>query len=158
MPTSYRITLLSPLLHVSLIPTSHKNLVPISHRRTLLSTLLHVSLIPISYNRLSAYQLQRSVTEHSSTFHCISFTQKSAVFWSVMPFGSVRIDVSEEPSASIIRVTRIGELGTMLALTIKWRTMGTTTQHTLRSVSRFLVTANVPSSPTIVILMMEVLG
>jgi hypothetical protein len=29
----------------------------------------------------------------------------------------VRIDVSEELSASIIRVTRIGELGTMLALT-----------------------------------------
>jgi hypothetical protein len=28
-----------------------------------------------------------------------------------------RIDVSEELSASIIRVTRIGELGTMLAVT-----------------------------------------
>jgi hypothetical protein len=30
----------------------------------------------------------------------------------------VIIDVSEELSASIIRVTRIGELGTMLAVTI----------------------------------------
>jgi hypothetical protein len=29
--------------------------------------------------------------------------------------GIVRTDVSEEPSASIIRVTRIGELGTTLA-------------------------------------------
>jgi hypothetical protein len=29
----------------------------------------------------------------------------------------IRIDVSEERSASIIRVTRIGELGTTLALT-----------------------------------------
>jgi hypothetical protein len=29
----------------------------------------------------------------------------------------VRIDVSEEPNASIIRVTRIGELGTKLAVT-----------------------------------------
>jgi hypothetical protein len=29
----------------------------------------------------------------------------------------VRIDVSEEPSASIIRVTRIGELGTLLSVT-----------------------------------------
>jgi hypothetical protein len=29
----------------------------------------------------------------------------------------VRIDVSEEPSASLIRVTRIGELGTTLAAT-----------------------------------------
>jgi hypothetical protein len=30
----------------------------------------------------------------------------------------VRTDVSEEPSASFIRVTRIGELGTALAATI----------------------------------------
>jgi hypothetical protein len=29
----------------------------------------------------------------------------------------VRVDVSEEPSASFIRVTRIGELGTTLAVT-----------------------------------------
>jgi hypothetical protein len=29
----------------------------------------------------------------------------------------VRADVSEEPSASLIRVTRIRELGTMLAVT-----------------------------------------
>jgi hypothetical protein len=29
----------------------------------------------------------------------------------------VRTDVLEEPSASFIRVTRIGELGTMLAVT-----------------------------------------
>jgi hypothetical protein len=31
--------------------------------------------------------------------------------------GLVRTDVSEEPSASFIRVTRIGELGTTLAAT-----------------------------------------
>jgi hypothetical protein len=30
----------------------------------------------------------------------------------------VRNDVSEEPTASFIRVTKIGELGTMLAATI----------------------------------------
>jgi hypothetical protein len=47
----------------------------------------------------------------------------------------VRTDVSEEPSASFIRVTRIGELGTML------------------------VTASaVPSSPILVTLMKEALG
>jgi hypothetical protein len=47
----------------------------------------------------------------------------------------VRTDVLEEPSASFIRVTRIGELGTML------------------------VTASVvPSSPILVTLMKEVLG
>jgi hypothetical protein len=51
----------------------------------------------------------------------------------------VRIDVSEERIASIIRVRRIGELGT-----------------TLRSILRLLVTANVvPSSPILVTLMME---
>jgi hypothetical protein len=52
-------------------------------------------------------------------------------------------DVSKELSASIIRVTRIGELGT-IAVT---------------SVRRWLVTANVgPSSPILVILMMEALS
>jgi hypothetical protein len=35
----------------------------------------------------------------------------------------VRIDVSEEPSASLIRVTRIGELGTTLAVTSNRRTL-----------------------------------
>jgi hypothetical protein len=34
----------------------------------------------------------------------------------------VRTDVSEEPSTSIIRVTRIGELGTTLAVTSNWCT------------------------------------
>jgi hypothetical protein len=41
----------------------------------------------------------------------------------------VRIDVSEELSASIIRVTRIGELGT-LAITSK--------RHTLRRNAKYL--------------------
>jgi hypothetical protein len=35
----------------------------------------------------------------------------------------VRIDVSEEPSASFIRMTRIGELGTTLATTSNRRTL-----------------------------------
>jgi hypothetical protein len=34
-----------------------------------------------------------------------------------------RTDVSEEPGASFIRVTRIGELGTTLAATINRRTL-----------------------------------
>jgi hypothetical protein len=44
-------------------------------------------------------------------------TMKNAVFCDVAPCGFVRTDVSEERSASIIRVTRIGELGTTLAVT-----------------------------------------
>jgi hypothetical protein len=59
----------------------------------------------------------------------------------------VRTDISEEPNASIIRVTRIGELGTTLAVTSCF--------VFLRSVRRLLVTANVPRSPILVTLMME---
>jgi hypothetical protein len=39
------------------------------------------------------------------------------------PVALVRTDVSEELSASIIRVTRIGELGTTLAVTSNRRTL-----------------------------------
>jgi hypothetical protein len=41
---------------------------------------------------------------------------KDSVFWDVTPCGSCKNDVSEELSASIIRVTRIGALGTTLAV------------------------------------------
>jgi hypothetical protein len=62
----------------------------------------------------------------------------------------VRADVSEERSASFIRVTRIGELGTTLAVT--------SNRRTLRR-SRLLVTASVvPSSPILVTLMKEALS
>jgi demethoxyubiquinone hydroxylase (CLK1/Coq7/Cat5 family) len=54
----------------------------------------------------------------------------------------VRTDASEERIASIIRVTRIGELGTIRLF--------------LRSVLLLLVTNNiVPSSPIVVTLIME---
>jgi hypothetical protein len=44
-------------------------------------------------------------------------TMKNSVFWDVTPWGHLRVDVLEEPNVSIIRVTRIGELGTTLAVT-----------------------------------------
>jgi hypothetical protein len=48
---------------------------------------------------------------------------KIAVFWDVKPWlAHVRTDVLEELIASIIRVTRIGELRT-LAITSKRRTL-----------------------------------
>jgi hypothetical protein len=60
----------------------------------------------------------------------------------------VRTGVSEELSASFIRVTRIGVLGTTLAVT-----------SNRRSARRLLVTANVvPSSPILVTLMKETLN
>jgi hypothetical protein len=74
----------------------------------------------------------------------------------------VRTEVSEEFSAPFIRVTRIGELGTTLAVT--------SNRHArceeipsgisfLRSVCRLLVTASVvPSSPILVTLMKEELS
>jgi hypothetical protein len=63
----------------------------------------------------------------------------------------VRTDVSEEPSASNIRVTRIDELGTALAVT--------SNRRKLRSVRRLLVIASVvPSLPILVSLMKEVLS
>jgi hypothetical protein len=51
----------------------------------------------------------------------MAVTTKNAIFWDVTPCGSVRFDVSEELSASIIGVTRISELGT-LAIISKRRT------------------------------------
>jgi hypothetical protein len=36
-----------------------------------------------------------------------------AKFWDVIPCGACRTDVSEERSASVIRATRIGVLGTL---------------------------------------------
>jgi hypothetical protein len=66
----------------------------------------------------------------------------------------VRTDVLEELSAPFISVTRIGELGTMLAVTSNRRTLRRNTS----SVRRLLVTASVvPSSPILVTLMTEAL-
>jgi hypothetical protein len=58
----------------------------------------------------------------------------------------VRTDVSEELRASIIRVTRIGELETLAVISNR------------SSVSWLLVAANVPSSPILVSQMMEALS
>jgi hypothetical protein len=66
----------------------------------------------------------------------------------------VRTDVSEERSASFIRVTRIGELGATLAITSNQRTL-----VFLRSLRRLLVkTSVVPSSPILFTLMKEALN
>jgi hypothetical protein len=48
---------------------------------------------------------------------------KNVVFWDVTLVALVRTDVSEELSASFIRVTRIVELGTTLAVTSNRRTV-----------------------------------
>jgi hypothetical protein len=48
---------------------------------------------------------------------------KNGVFWDVTLCGSCKYDVSEEPNASFIRLTRIGELGTTQAATSNRRTL-----------------------------------
>jgi hypothetical protein len=67
----------------------------------------------------------------------------------------VRTDGSGELSASFIRVTRIGELGTTQAVTRNRRTL----LVFLRSVRRFLVSPSVvPISPILVTLMKDALS
>jgi hypothetical protein len=76
----------------------------------------------------------------------------------------VRTDVSEQPSASFIRVTRIGELGTLRRsgkreafMFFVWE-VETSNQAVvfLRSMRRLLVTGSVvPSSPILVTVMKE---
>jgi hypothetical protein len=67
----------------------------------------------------------------------------------------VRTNDSEESIATIIRVTRISELGATLAVTSNYYCYYIIF---FRSVRRLLVTANVvPSSPILITLMMEVL-
>jgi hypothetical protein len=61
----------------------------------------------------------------------MAVTMKNGVFWDLRRVALVRTDVSEELSASFIRVTRTGELGTTLAVTTK----------NARCVRRLLVTA-----------------
>jgi hypothetical protein len=81
----------------------------------------------------------------------MSVAMKNVVFWKLGRVALVETDVSEKRIALIIRVTIIGELGTTLSVTSN---RGTLRRNT-RSVRRLLVTANVPSSPIPVTLMME---
>jgi hypothetical protein len=79
------------------------------------------------------------------------------------PVALVRTDVSEDPSASFNRVTRIGGLGTTLAATSNRRKLRRNIKKYhlvfLRSVRRLLVAASVlPSSPILVTLMKEALS
>jgi hypothetical protein len=65
----------------------------------------------------------------------------------------VTTEVSGELSASFIRVTRIGELGTTLAVTSNRRKLRRNT-----SLRQLLATASVPSSPILITLMKEALS
>jgi hypothetical protein len=82
--------------------------------------------------------------------YCVQVSNRRMVsFGMLRHVAFVRTDVSEELSASFIRVTRIGELGTMLAVT--------SNRHTLRRNTSELACV-VPSTPILVTLMKEALS
>jgi hypothetical protein len=61
---------------------------------------------------------------------------KNGVFWDVTPCGSLRTDLSDEVSASFIRVTRIGELGTTLAVPSNRRMLSSSETSVLTRTTR----------------------
>jgi hypothetical protein len=77
---------------------------------------------------------------------------KNGIFGMLRSVALVRTDISEELSASFIKVTTVGELGTTLAVTSNRRAL-----VFLRSVRRLLVTASVvpTSSSTILVTLMH---
>jgi hypothetical protein len=79
-------------------------------------------------------------------------TMKNGIFWDVTPCGSCKNRRFWEPSASFIRVTWIGELGTTLAATSN-RLVISSQRAAVASCSYV-----VPSSSILVTLMKEALG
>jgi hypothetical protein len=114
------------------------------------------------------YEAQRRLSCYLHIYvisHCLNL--RLNLFWRMTPSGMsrrvtlVRTNVSEEPSASFIRVTRIGELGTTLAVTSNRRTLRRNNKWEvlLRSERRLLVIASVVrSSPILVTVMKEALN
>jgi hypothetical protein len=70
---------------------------------------MHVACVP-DYLKSSIWGAVRWDSREKGLY------KKNAVFWNVSRVTLVRIDVSEELSASFIRVTRIGELGACVGL------------------------------------------
>jgi hypothetical protein len=83
------------------LTTAHGTVpVPISYRRAILSNVLHVRLILTSHNRLSTYQLQKSATEHFSTY--VSFTRATT---GLVPISYRRALVSPPLHVSLIPIS-----------------------------------------------------
>jgi hypothetical protein len=68
-------------------------------------------------------------------------SQKNGVFWDVTPCGSCKNRRFEDLGASFIRVTRIGELGTTLAVTSNRRTLRRNTIFAAVKTSNLIVSA-----------------
>jgi hypothetical protein len=91
------------------------------------SCCLNMKIEAIRSSEMSdSYRISRSYNAEDGTFRLALFKKKvtkNGVFWDVTPYFSLRTDIWEELSASLLRVTRIGELGTMLAVTSNRRTL-----------------------------------
>jgi hypothetical protein len=84
--------------------------------------------------------------------HSIMSFLKNGVFWDVTPYGSCKNGRFGGTYPSIIRITRIGELGTTVAVISNRNTLRRTTDGVLK----LLVTTNVGLSSMILFaLMME---
>jgi hypothetical protein len=75
-------------------------------------------------------------TRYRHVYIRIKHNLKNDVFWKLLRVALVRTDVSEELSASFIRVTRIDELGTTLAVTSNRRTLRRNTNNNLFTVPK----------------------
>jgi hypothetical protein len=90
-----------PLCHV--LPSSRQAL-----RGSLISAMYGVSKFPVGVHSFTC-TLQPTNREHQTILKC----EELACCGMLRHVALVRTDVSEERSASFIRVTRIGELGTL---------------------------------------------
>jgi hypothetical protein len=95
--------------------------------RGITAAVLHVNI-----DRSSKDTRRRKVLKREAVNCC---GVEDAVFLDVTPCGSYKTDVSEERRPSIIKVTRIGELGTTLAVTSNRRTLR---RNTKRSTMRHI--------------------
>jgi hypothetical protein len=69
----------------------------------------------------------------------LDYCQKNGVFWMLRRVAFARTDVSEELSAYIIRVTRIGEVGTLAVTSNRRRFLQE--PHGVQTTKFFIVTA-----------------
>jgi hypothetical protein len=114
---------------------------------------LSVAMFAVKWNTLPCATSEGGSCRASKHVAKRVFSRRMASSGMLRRVAFVRIDVSEKLSASIINVTRIGQLGTALAVTSNRRMLRRNT-----SVRRLLVRASaVPSSTIPVTLMKEAL-
>jgi hypothetical protein len=96
--------------------TQHTGLLNVTQKGLLLNKLKNNEFIfPKCLLQQYIHTIEIGAHERFEVFMAV--TMKNAIFWDVTPCGTVRTNISKECIVSIITVTRISELGTMLAVT-----------------------------------------